>query len=182
MRKGGEDLHLGEGADAIEAGPNLSTASVMDVDGQARPNGQTWDIGADEYQFIDNDPPVAADDEAATDEDSPTLITVLNNDSDADGDAITIIDVTDPAHGTAEIQGDSVAYTPADNFHGEDSFTYTISDGRGGQADARVTVTVNPVNDPPVANAGDDQDVIAGDTCSLDGSKSSDPDEGDTLT
>ena len=58
MRKGGEDLHLKEGADAIKAGPNLSPASAIDIDRQIRPNGLTWDTGADEFQVIDNNPPV----------------------------------------------------------------------------------------------------------------------------
>ncbi len=57
------------------------------------------------------------------------------------------------ANGTVAISGNQVVYTPAPNWYGTDSFTYTIMDGNGGTDTATVTVTVNSVNDPPVAQA-----------------------------
>ncbi len=76
---------------------------------------------------------------------------VLTNDSDPDTDPLTIDSVTQGTHGTVAINGSAVIYTPDDNFNGPDSFTYTISDGRGGTDVASVSVSVAPVNDAPVA-------------------------------
>jgi LPXTG-motif cell wall-anchored protein len=96
--------------------------------------------------------PAAADDTATTPEDTPVDITVLGNDSDPDGDPLSVTAVSDPANGAAVINGDgTVTYTPDPDFNGVDTFTYTISDGNGGSDTATVTVTVTPVNDPPVA-------------------------------
>ena len=58
--------------------------------------------------------------------------------------------VTDPANGTAVINGDNIDYTPDANFNGSDSFTYTVDDGNGGTDTATVNITVTPVNDAPV--------------------------------
>jgi VCBS repeat-containing protein len=99
-----------------------------------------------------NDPPLANNDSATVDEDcSNNVIDVLANDSDPDSDPLTITAVSDPPNGTAAIVGNQVEYTPDPSFNGLDSFTYDISDGQGGSATATVNVTINPVNDPPVA-------------------------------
>ncbi len=99
-----------------------------------------------------NDPPLANDDSAVTNEDTVVTIVVLGNDSDPDGDSLNVTSLADPAHGTAVINGDnSLTYTPAANFFGSDSFDYTISDRNGGTATATVSITVNPVNDAPIA-------------------------------
>jgi PKD repeat protein len=98
-----------------------------------------------------NTPPVANDDSTTTDEDTAVSVAVLATDSDADGDPLAIDSITQPAHGTATINGASVDYTPAENYNGADSFTYTVSDGNGGTDTATVNITVNAVNDPPVA-------------------------------
>ena len=96
-----------------------------------------------------NDPPVAADDAATTDEDAAVAVDVLANDSDPDGDALTVTSVSPPAHGTVSWGPSSVTYTPDPDYYGTDSFTYTVSDGSAIDS-ADVTVTVRPVNDPPV--------------------------------
>ena len=98
-----------------------------------------------------NDNPVAVDDNVATAEDTAVVIDVLSNDSDLDGDPLTIVAVTAPLSGTAVISGNNVIYTPDANFFGADSFSYTIDDGQGGAATATVLVTVTAVNDVPVA-------------------------------
>ena len=68
---------------------------------------------------------------------------VLANDSDADGDALTVSLLSGPAHGTVSLNADgSFTYTPAVNYNGGDSFTYSVSDGNGGTATATVTLTV----------------------------------------
>jgi hypothetical protein len=91
-------------------------------------------------------------------EDGSVLIAaadLLGNDSDADGDALTIASVTSPSNGTLTDNGDGTwTYAPAANYFGADAFTYEISDGNGGTATATVNVTVTPVNDAPTA--GDD--------------------------
>jgi len=101
-----------------------------------------------------NNVPAAVDDIVTTDEDTAiAAITVLTNDSDPDGDTLTVDDFTQPAHGTAGSNGDgTLTYAPNADFNGTDSFTYTISDGNGGTATATVNITINPVNDAPVAN------------------------------
>uniref|UniRef100_UPI002610B880 Ig-like domain-containing protein n=1 Tax=uncultured Christiangramia sp. TaxID=503836 RepID=UPI002610B880 len=70
---------------------------------------------------------------ATTSEDTPVQIDVLNNDSDPDGDELTVTEVTQPGNGSAVINTDgTVTYSPNANFNGTDTFTYTISDGNGG--------------------------------------------------
>ena len=98
-----------------------------------------------------NDPPDAEDDEAETLEDEPLVIDVLANDTDVDGDPLRIVSATAPAHGTATARAGGVRYAPALNYHGQDSFDYTISDPGGLTDTATVTVTVLPVNDAPEA-------------------------------
>src|SRR5262249_5912178 len=98
-----------------------------------------------------NDLPSAGDDSAQTNEDTPVDVTVLTNDSDIDGDTLHVTSVTQGAHGSVVNNSDVLRYTPAANFNGSDSFTYTISDGHGGEATGHVTVTVVAVNDNPVA-------------------------------
>jgi len=101
--------------------------------------------------------PVAQDDSDTTDEDVPVTIDVLANDSDVDGDDLTVQSVTQPADGAVLNNATDVTYTPDPDFHGVDSFTYIASDGNGGTAEATVTVTVTPVNDLPIAQ--DDSDT-----------------------
>ncbi|APG59411.1 hypothetical protein LPB144_02855 [Christiangramia salexigens] len=95
--------------------------------------------------------PVAVDDSDSTDEDTPVTIDVISNDTDLENDPLTIISVADPENGTAEIISNKIKYTPDANYHGVETFTYTVSDGDCGSANATVTVTVNSINDAPVA-------------------------------
>ncbi|MCH7498117.1 MAG: tandem-95 repeat protein, partial [Candidatus Marinimicrobia bacterium] len=99
-----------------------------------------------------NDFPVAVDDNAGTAEDTPVTIDVLANDSDPDGDALSVSGVTQGSNGSVVNNGDgTVTYTPDENFNGSDAFSYTVSDGNGGSASAGVNVSVTAVNDTPVA-------------------------------
>ena len=101
-----------------------------------------------------NDAPTAADDAATTDEDTPIDIAVLANDEDVDGDVLTPIIVTQPINGTATPNPDgTIKYTPHENFNGTDTFEYQVSDGTTTSNVVTVTVTVNPVDDAPVAVA-----------------------------
>jgi hypothetical protein len=98
-----------------------------------------------------NDVPTSVSDTAATDEDVAVDINVIGNDTDADGDHLYVTEVTSPGHGTAVISEDGtiIRYTPDANYSGPDSFTYTISDGKGGTATATVNIVVSLVNDAP---------------------------------
>ena len=98
-----------------------------------------------------NHNPVAVNDSVKTPEDTAVTINVLSNDTDSDGDALSITGITAPAHGSATVTGTSIKYVPGNNYNGADAFTYTITDGSGGTASASVNVTVTAVNDSPVA-------------------------------
>jgi len=100
-----------------------------------------------------NDAPRAKDDCISTDEDTPFNINVLQNDTDVDGDTLSVTLDTVPSKGSVTDNGDgTLMYIPNANFNGTDSFSYTASDGHGGTDTATVTITVNPVNDTPVAS------------------------------
>ncbi|MBV6624590.1 MAG: tandem-95 repeat protein [Rivularia sp. (in: Bacteria)] len=89
-----------------------------------------------------NDQPIAQNDTANTSEDTQISINVLANDSDADGDNLTIVSVADANNGTTEIVGNEIIYTPASGFSGQDNFTYSIDDGSGVNQTAQVNVNV----------------------------------------
>ncbi|HAV1426813.1 TPA: tandem-95 repeat protein, partial [Vibrio parahaemolyticus] len=96
-----------------------------------------------------NDAPVAKDDIATTQEDTAVTIDVLSNDTDVDGDKLSIQSATVPeAQGKVEIVDGKLVFTPAENFNGQAEITYTVTDGQLTD-EAKVTVTVNPVNDAP---------------------------------
>ncbi|MDF4905464.1 tandem-95 repeat protein [Vibrio parahaemolyticus] len=96
-----------------------------------------------------NDAPVAKDDIATTQEDTAVTIDVLPNDSDVDGDKLSILSASAPeAQGKVEIVDGKLVFTPAENFNGDAEITYTVTDGELTD-EAKVTVTVNPVNDAP---------------------------------
>ena len=105
-----------------------------------------------------NRQPVTQNDSASTSPGVPVQINVLSNDSDPDADTLSVSAFTQGAHGSVTcVPGGSCTYTPAAGFSGVDTFTYTASDGHGGQMDGQVTVTVGvgdtTVNAPPVSAA-----------------------------
>jgi hypothetical protein len=95
-----------------------------------------------------DDAPVAVDDAATTEVDTPVLVNATSNDSDVDGDTITITIVSTPANGLVSDDGQRINYVPDPGFVGTDTFTYTISAGAQ-TATAQVTVTVTPPGDGP---------------------------------
>ena len=110
-----------------------------------------------------NDAPIAFDDTVAVVEETPTVIDALGNDLDVDGDTLVFTAVTQGAHGTVQLAGGSVTYTPAANYFGPDRFDYTVSDGNGGSDSGHVTIAVSNVNDAPVAKAdtlGTDENTV----------------------
>jgi VCBS repeat-containing protein len=102
-----------------------------------------------------NATPVAANDSYTTAEDTALTVTapgVLSNDTDADGDTLTAVKVTNPSHGTVTLNSNgSFTYTPAANYNGSDSFTYKANDTKADSNTATVTITITAVNDAPVA-------------------------------
>ncbi|HHX8583096.1 TPA: tandem-95 repeat protein [Vibrio diabolicus] len=110
-----------------------------------------------------NDAPVAKDDTAVTDEDTPVTIDVLPNDTDVDGDTLSIQSASVPeAQGKVEIVDGKLVFTPAENFHGDAEITYTVTDGSLTDQ-AKVTVTVNAVNDTPVVESSIADQTLAED-------------------
>ncbi|MBM5108998.1 tandem-95 repeat protein, partial [Vibrio parahaemolyticus] len=96
-----------------------------------------------------NDAPVAKDDIATTQEDTAVTIDVLSNDTDVDGDKLSLQSASVPeAQGKVEIVDGKLVFTPAENFNGDAEIIYTVTDGQLAD-EAKVTVTVNPVNDAP---------------------------------
>ena len=134
-------------------------------------------------EVVEDDPPVANNDIAIVNEDSQVGVPVLANDDDPNGDTLAIDSFTQASNGTVTQNNDILVYTPDDDFNGSDSFSYTINDGNGNTDSATVFVTINAVNDNPVANndsgttdenvpvivdlVGNDSD-IDGDTLSID--------------
>ena len=104
--------------------------------------------------------PSATDDTATTNEDTAVTIDVLANDTDPDNDTVVLESVVKgPSHGSAQVSNGKVVYTPVGDYNGPDSFTYNVSDGNGGVAEATVSVTVTAVNDAPTFTKGSDQTV-----------------------
>ncbi len=138
-------------------GYNGSDTFVVKVsDGHGGTTTSTVTIGV--QPPVVNHAPTANADTASTNEATAVTIAVRGNDSDPDGDALTVSGVTQGSHGSVVIDAvtGNPIYTPNAGFTGSDSFTYTINDGNGHTASATVNVTVNavaPVNHAPTANA-----------------------------
>ncbi|PYR72642.1 MAG: hypothetical protein DMF87_27580, partial [Acidobacteria bacterium] len=129
-----------------------------------------------------NDAPAAVNDTAMTAEDTAVAIAVLSNDTDPDGDTLSVTGVSAPPHGEAVLNANgTITYTPAANYNGTDAFTYTIADGHGGTAAASVALTITAENDAPAA--GSDTTTTAEDTAVSIAVLTNDTDpDGDTLT
>ncbi|WP_041523728.1 tandem-95 repeat protein [Gilvimarinus agarilyticus] len=137
--------------DADYAGSDSFTYTIEDSNGTVS-NAATVTVSV----IGVNDVPVAVADPASVDEDDSVEVDVLANDSDIDGslDVTTVAIVNDGAHGTAVVSATTgvITYTPDADFNGSDSFTYQVDDNLGGTSnEATVTVTVNSINDAPVA-------------------------------
>jgi hypothetical protein len=148
----------GAGQDAVNVGGKSVAAVVNDGSGVGQVNVSVGDSRDASGQAVDNpgdqtnpanDAPVAAADGYTTVEDTALTVNaalgVLGNDGDVDGDGLTVsgFDAASANGGTVAMNPDgSFTYTPAANFSGADSFSYTVADGNGGSASATVTVTV----------------------------------------
>jgi len=95
-----------------------------------------------------NRPPVARSDSASTLKSVATTIAVLANDSDPDGNTLTVTGATQPAHGTVVVNANgTIRYTSASGYEGADRFIYTVGDGHSGTATGTVTITVSRHSD-----------------------------------
>ena len=123
----GDLAYVGPGED-FETGPRQYELTVQARDGNEgkRPSAQVVVTVTDVPEA-----PLAAADRAELPEDVPTVVDVLANDSDPDGDSLRIVAVTAPAHGTATVDEGGVRYAPSSNYHGSDEFRYTVADPGG---------------------------------------------------
>ena len=134
------------------------------------PTGYTDYVSLGQFQITGtivvldpNTPPIANNDFAVAIEDDSVIISPLTNDSDPDGDTLSLFSFTQADYGTVVSNGDgTVTYTPNSDFNGTDSFSYTVSDGGTGRADAEVEITVQPVADIDIQAV--DADMFEGDT------------------
>ncbi|MBD1811793.1 cadherin-like domain-containing protein [Microcoleus vaginatus DQ-U2] len=165
-----------------ESGWSVSSAGDVNGDGfddliigalTANPNGIS---GAGQSYVLfgqattpTNQPPVANSDSATTAQNTAVTLeasTLLANDTDANGDRLSLTGVTNAVNGSVTSSSGNVIFTPSNNFTGNASFNYSISDGKGGTASGLVNVAVAPVvgtvqngtggNDTLTGNAGND--------------------------
>ncbi|GAA4058091.1 Ig-like domain-containing protein [Microbacterium laevaniformans] len=117
-----------------------------------------------------NTPPIAQDDQYGVRPGRTTVLPVLDNDTDADGDVLVAAPASTPAFGSVEPinNGAALQFTAPEGATGSTSFRYTVEDGRGGEATATVTVTVHPfdVNAAPVQKRTTPITVESGGTAS----------------
>jgi VCBS repeat-containing protein len=120
-----------------------------------------------------NDPPVANPQSVTTAQNTAKAITVTG--SDADGDSLTFIVVTQPAHGALSGSAPNVTYTPSLNYSGPDGFTFKVNDGTIDSNMAAVSITIEAaVNRAPIVNAGPDQVAVLSKPLTLNGSATDD--------
>ncbi|UAB68887.1 cadherin domain-containing protein [Vibrio sp. SCSIO 43132] len=142
MHKSGEWQFVADGTyDHLDDGEHVTeTFNVFTEDGT--PTTITIRIDGT------NDAPVAVADTATTQEDNTVTIDVLANDTDAEDNALTIKEASVPSEqGTVAIVDGKIVFTPADNFNGEATITYTVTDGKLDSEPSTVKVTVEAVND-----------------------------------
>ena len=178
---GGDDLLMGgRGDDLIDGGAGVDTALYAGKAADYRVSLSGGEVvvealnggregvdrltGVEKLRFADavvnapaapvNDAPTAGADQASTPRGQAVVIDVLANDADANGDALQVSALGAPQHGTTQLGANGrVTYAPTAGYVGADSFTYQVSDGKGGLATGSVALTVTPVNDAPTAGA-----------------------------
>jgi subtilisin family serine protease len=105
-----------------------------------------------------NNPPIANPDHVIIEEDTSVEIDALANDTDPDGDSISLVSFTQPKNGSVELTGKGLLrYVAKAHFYGMDSFNYGVADGHGGTNEGTVDIMIKPVNHPPIAQ---DQSLV----------------------
>jgi VCBS repeat-containing protein len=131
--EGNEDftIEIGNSPANVDIGINTATGTIVD----------------------DDDTPDARNDNYSVNEDDILSDNVMTNDLGLGDPPVTVVSNTNPANGSLALNSNgSFTYTPNANYNGPDIFNYTIQDVDGDQSTATVTITVNPINDLPVAN------------------------------
>lgn len=137
--------------------PNLTYTPAANYHGTDSFTFKVKDAGAEAAATVSitvtpvNDAPSATAQSIATNEDTAQAIVLAG--SDLDGDALTFVIASAPAHGTLTGTVPNLVYTPDAHYHGADSFTFKSNDGNAMSPAATVTITIAPVNDAPVALA-----------------------------
>lgn len=147
------DLNLASGDYTIKAKVSDLTTRVRDEARRASLMTQTrsWTIKVTGSGPANN-APLAANDSVTTLQDTAVIIDALSNDSDSDGDAISLNSVSAPKLGTATIENQKIKYVPFTGKNGSDSFNYSIKDNRGATSSGKITVNITAVNRAPLAN------------------------------
>jgi len=148
------DDATGVNASFAAAGSGVFPIGLRVTDGDGATDSDTTTV------TLTNLAPTANAQAASTDEDTALAITLTG--SDPGSDPLTFAIGTGPANGTLSGTAPNVTYTPNPDFNGADSFTFTVNDGALDSASATVSITVNPVNDAPTADAqvvSTDEDV-----------------------
>ena len=173
----------GDGSASLMGTPDNNAVGEYDINLTVTDDSSASDSQAFTLTVINvNDAPIAENDNATATEDTQLVFTVLNNDSDPDGDTLTVATVS-ANNGTVTVNSadQSLNYSPNANFNGSDTINYTISDGNGGTATALVMVTVNGINDAPVAN-DDNASVNEDSNINISVLENDNDVDGDTLT
>ena len=147
-------------ADCVPAGAYRITVDEsslprgLEVTTNDHPANRSVGVGGSaiaDFGAAGNSAPIAVDDASSTPQAVPVAVAVLGNDSDPEGDPITVTDVGSPSNGSVTLNlSGQVVYTPDATFAGVDTFVYTIEDEKGDTDTAVVTITVTSVNTPPV--------------------------------
>lgn len=159
---GGGSVAIADGALTYTPAENSSDNAVLSY---IVSDGELTDTGRVSVTVTAvNDTPIANDDSVTMDEDSSATIDVLANDTDAEGDALTITAASVlSGSGSVVVNGGVLEYTPAANRTDVTTLSYTVSDGKASDT-GRVSVTITPINDAPIAqddSATTDEDVTA---------------------
>ncbi|MDO5091150.1 MAG: Ig-like domain-containing protein, partial [Cardiobacteriaceae bacterium] len=145
------------GANPGNASVRVDTSAFQDEAGNANDTASNLALTITQTS---NTPPKAVNDNATTKVGEAVTVDVLKNDSDADGDTLTITSATlaNPAQGRADIVGNQIRFTPAAGVNGDVAIAYTVTDGKGGSANATLTVTVDDKLPPPTFTKGEGTD------------------------
>ena len=132
----------------------VATINYTIEDSSEQQSSATVDVAVNLISNPNEDPVAVADSYTINEDVTLTATSVLNNDSDPDGGTLAVLTtpIVNVSNGSLLLNSDGTfIYTPDVNYNGTDNFTYRLTDGQAGFTTSQVTITVNPVNDPPVA-------------------------------